>query len=201
MVGIASKCSVGLGVARHHTCEGTESGGGFSPGYVLLSFQNLTPSSSQIRLTTLKWTKVMPTPCMQNEKNPPYKGGWLKIGLSRREGTNQNTQTLINYQLAPSTTSIPIEWDKEAVHIMSIFGYWWYWPPRSGCRQGQRWEKPSPLRDIMLNNRGERMTKALGRTGEDGQTPGIKKTETSGSYRAQAIPLPHDVNSPSYMLL
>ena len=93
MVSIASKCRVGLRVAKHHPCVGTECGGGFSSGYVLLSFQNLTPSSCQNRLTTLNWTKATPTKCMQTEENAPYKGGWLEIGPTRWGRMNQNTQT------------------------------------------------------------------------------------------------------------
>ena len=42
------------------------------------------------RLTTLNWTKVMPTQCMQTGENPPYKGGWLEIGWARSGVMNQN---------------------------------------------------------------------------------------------------------------
>ena len=91
MMGIANKCGVGLRMARHHPSVGTESEGGFSSGYVLLSFQILTPSSCQEQLTTLNWTKVTPTPCMQTGENPPYKGEWLEIGYHQEGMINQNT--------------------------------------------------------------------------------------------------------------
>ena len=91
MLDITSKCRVGLRVTTQHLCVSKENEGGFSPGYVLLSFQNLTPSSRQSRLTTLTWTKATPTSCMQSEENHPYNGGWLKIGSVRIGGMNQNT--------------------------------------------------------------------------------------------------------------
>ena len=109
--GIASKCHVGLRVARLSLCVSTESEGGFSPGYVLLSFQILTPSSRQLPLTTPLELRSR-LPCVQTRENPPYKGGCPKIGLDRRGGMNQNTP---NPGLAlrwPHPCSLPIEWGR-----------------------------------------------------------------------------------------
>ena len=86
--GIASKYRVGLSVARLSLCVSTDNDGGFSPGYVLLSFQILTPSSRQIPLTTPLEIRSR-LPCVQTRENPPYKGGCPKIGLDRRGGMNQ----------------------------------------------------------------------------------------------------------------
>ena len=93
-LGIVSKCRVGLRVARQHLCVSTESGGGFSPGYVLLSFQILTPSRRQdLGLTTPHELRSCILRVLTG-KNTPYKGGCKrKIGLDRRGGMNQNTQT------------------------------------------------------------------------------------------------------------
>ena len=109
MQSIASKCRVGLRVARLSLCVSTENDGGFSPGYVLLSFQILTPSSRQPLLTTPLELRSR-LPCVQTRENPPYKGGCPKIGLDRRRGMNQNTP---NPGLAlrwPHPCSLPIEW-------------------------------------------------------------------------------------------
>ena len=114
MVGIASKCCVGLRVARHHPCVGTESVDGFSPGYVLLSFQILTPSSHQEQLTTLNWTKATPTPCMKTKENPPYKGDWLEIDPARRGGMNQNTPNPGLTPKGPILAILPIEWGRRS---------------------------------------------------------------------------------------
>ena len=91
MVGIASKCRVDLRVARHHRYMGTEREDGFSPGYVLLSFQILTPSIRQDLGLTTPHELMSCLPCVSTRENPPYKGGCPKIGLDRRRGMNQNT--------------------------------------------------------------------------------------------------------------
>ena len=162
---------MGLRVARLSLCVSTESDGGFSPGYVLLSFQNLTPSSRQFPLTTPLELRSR-LPCVQTRENPPYKGGCPKIGLDRRGGMNQNTP---NPGLAlrwPHPCSLPIEWVEEAVPRMSTFDHGWYWTPRSGCRQGTEMGGAAILaRGIMINSRGERRTKALEGTEDFQQTP------------------------------
>ena len=66
ILGIASKCCVDL-------CVGTDSEDGFSSGYILVSFQNLTSSCCQDQLATLNWTEAMPTPCSRLGKNLPLK--------------------------------------------------------------------------------------------------------------------------------
>ena len=90
MLGIVSKCHVGLYVAKQHPCVGKDSGGGFSPRYFLVSFQTLTSSSSQPKAYLSVRNKTTPT-SGHIEENHLYKGGWQKIGLARREGINQNT--------------------------------------------------------------------------------------------------------------
>ena len=82
MLGITSNCRVVLRMVRQHLCMSIESEGGFSPGYILLSFQNLTPSSRQEHY----WL-----PRVYTGENLPYKGGCQKIGSDRRGGMNQNT--------------------------------------------------------------------------------------------------------------
>ena len=90
MVGIASKCRVGLRVARHHLWVGTESEGGFSQGYVLLNFQNLTSSSRQLQ-NWLPWIELKTRlPMYVGWEKSSYKGGWLEIGPVKKWGMNQN---------------------------------------------------------------------------------------------------------------
>ena len=62
MLGIASKCLMGLLVEKQHPCVDKESEGGFSPGYVLLSFQSRTPSRGQQKADCPACNKAMPTP-------------------------------------------------------------------------------------------------------------------------------------------
>ena len=122
------------------------------------------PSDS--KLTTLKWTKVTPSPCIQTEENPPYKGGWLEIDPARRGGMNQNTPNL-GLTLMWHHSSFFTHWiGLRSCPRMSTFDHGWYWIPRSGCRQGTEMREATPSRGIMLKLRGECRTKALRETGE-----------------------------------
>ena len=167
---------MGLRVARLGLCVSTESDGGFSPGYVLLSFQILTPSSRQLPLTTPLELRSR-LPCVQTRENPPYKGGCPKIGLDRRGGMNQNTPNPGVALRWPHPCSIPIEWgirgrppnepstviERSGVVLDTL---------RSGCRQGTEMGSAAILaRGIMINSRGERRTKALEGTEDFQQTP------------------------------
>ena len=165
MMGISSKCRVGLCVAKHHSCVGTENEGGFSPRYVLLSFQNLTYSSRQLQLTTLNLIKATSTPWMQTEENPHHKGGWLEIGPARRGGMNQNTP---NPGLAlewPHYCLPSIEWDGRTLLRMNLRSLW-YWTLRSGCQQRRELRKATSYQRHYTCPRWEYMTMALGWTEE-----------------------------------
>ena len=69
-------------MARLLLCVITESDGGFSPGYVLLSFQLLTPSSRQCPTDYPVWTLVTPSPCID----------WGKSSLWRRLAGDRPSQ-------------------------------------------------------------------------------------------------------------
>ena len=63
----------------------------------------------------------------------------------------------------------------------------WYWTPGVAAGKEWRWEK-SPLQmGIMLNSRGERMTKALEGTEVEQQTPSKWGWETSGEQAVMAF--------------
>ena len=158
--GIASKCHVGLRVARLDLCVSTESDGGFSPGYVLLSFQILTLYS--VRCDYLELIQGHPTPDVQTGKNPPYKGGWLKIGPARSGGMNQYTPNPgWRSQVAPSFRPNPLN----RVRLL---------PPnvnplttvelstRSGCWQGVVMRRSCLLQTVLkLTSAGEHRTEML----------------------------------------
>ena len=150
MVGIASKFRMGLHVARHHTCEGTESGGGFSSGYVLISFQTLTSSRRQLS-DWLNWTKETPTPCIQTGENPSYKGGRLEIGSARSEEWTRIPKPWTFRW--PHPPLFNLEWRKEAAPNVNLWPQW-YWTPGLAIGKGRTWEKQLPSRVIMLNPRG-----------------------------------------------
>ena len=83
----------------------TESEGGFSPGYVLLSFQILTPPSRQeLRPDNPTWTQVTPTLCRPG-KILPIK----EVSKDRlvQEGRNEPEypKPQISSQVAPSLLS------------------------------------------------------------------------------------------------
>ena len=65
MVDISSKFRLGLRVARHYPCVDTESEGGFSQGFVLLSFQILKPSIRQLSywLSWIESRSLLPHEC------------------------------------------------------------------------------------------------------------------------------------------
>ena len=50
---------------------------------------------------------AMPTPCMQIGENPPYKGGWLKIGSFRR-GEPEYSKPQISSQVVLFTAPLPM---------------------------------------------------------------------------------------------
>ena len=60
-VGYCQQVQLGLCVAKQHPCVGSENGYGFSPEYVLHSFQILTPSGCHPKADLLVWDKAMPT--------------------------------------------------------------------------------------------------------------------------------------------
>ena len=141
MLNIASKCCVGLSVTKQHLCLGKENGGGFSAGYVLLSFQYLTLPSSQPKAD-----------CSVRKQDHTYSGQiGEKSSIKRRlvgdrpnkEGRDEteHPKPRISPEIVPSYATLPIEWSKESVIRMWTFDHRWYWTPRSGCRQGTEiWE-------------------------------------------------------------
>ena len=154
-----------LRVARHYPCVGTESEGGFSPGYILLRFQNLTPSSRQLS-DWLLWNEPksrIPHVCRLGKS--PYKGGWLEIGPARREELYQNTpnsRLTLRWVHQPSI----IYWMWWCCPRMSTFYHGWCLTLKSGYRKGTEMRETTPSRGIMLSLRRECRTKALGGTGE-----------------------------------
>ena len=144
----------------------TECDGGFSSGYVLLSFQILTPSSRQLPLTTPLELRSR-LPCVQTRENPPYKGGCPKIGLDRRGGMNQNTPNPGVALRWPHPCSLPIEWGSRGcpsnanLRPRMVLDIQVWLPARDGdgmcCH---------PSNGVMIKSRGERKTKALEGTEE-----------------------------------
>ena len=139
---------IGLRVEGQHLCVGTESGWGFSSGYILLSFQNLTHKTASPKLGFLLETGqcllCVETLKTQGEtkENPPFKGGWQKIDLARRGGMNQNTPTSDGPIQYP-----PTHWmGWEAPPECEPADYEWYWTLRSGFRQGKEVERSCLLR-------------------------------------------------------
>ena len=63
----------------------------------------------------------------------------------------------------------------------------WYWTPGVAAGKEWRWEKSPPQMGIMLNSRGERMTKALEGTEVEQQTPSKWGWETSGEQAVMAF--------------
>ena len=72
MLDIASKCHVDLLLTKQHPCVCKESEGGFSPRYILVSFQTQTPSSDKPKSDRPVWNKATPTPD-RSEKILPIK--------------------------------------------------------------------------------------------------------------------------------
>ena len=164
MLSTSSKCCGGLHVEEQNPFVRKESRGGFLPRYVLLSFQDLTPLSCKPKADFSVWNKTTPT-LGQTWENSPFKGGWLKIGSDRREGWTRIPKTLISSQETHSLIFVHwIGW--RDCPRMSIFDQEWYWTPRSGFRLETEMREAASSERIMLNPRGELMTKALWRTWE-----------------------------------
>ena len=120
------------------------------------------------------------------EENPPYKGGCPKIGWDRRGGMNQNTPNprLVLRWHYPRDLTL---WIGHGHYSQNNPKPLWYWTPGVAAGKEWRWEK-SPLQmGIMLNSRGERMTKALEGTEVEQQTPSKWGWETSGEQAVMAF--------------
>ena len=101
----------------------------------------------------------MSIPCVDWE-NPSYKGGWLKIGQTRRGGINQNTPNpLSSSQVTPSFGRhlwIGLG-DCPNVNLFTTVVL----ATRSGCRQGVVMGEVAFSRWTKTNLKGEHRTKTL----------------------------------------
>ena len=88
---------------------------GFYQDTSRLVFRTQLLLAVSLRLTTLIWTKSMPTLCIRYGRNHPYKGGWLKIGSVRRGEMNQNIPTMDYLSCDPTLDALSIEWSKDVV--------------------------------------------------------------------------------------
>ena len=119
-------------------------------------------------------------------ENPPYKGGCPKIGSDRRGGMNQNTPNPRLVLRWPHPRDLTL-WIGHGHYSQNNPKPRWYWTPGVAAGKEWRWEK-SPLQmGIMLNSRGERMTKALEGTEVEQQTPSKWGWETSGEQAVMAF--------------
>ena len=118
----------------------------------------------------------------QTGENPPYKGGWWKIGY-HQEGRDEPDypKPRINSQVAPSLLST-IEWGSRGsppnVNLLPrvVLDTQVWLPAKDGDGRSH-----SYVEGIMLNSRGERMTKTLEVTEAEQLTPGIVRVgETRG---------------------
>ena len=132
---------------------------------------------------------------MQTVENPPYKGGWLEIGITRRREMNQNIPyhgLTLRWLILLST---PTEWGKEDVTNENL-RHGWYWTSRSGYRQETEMGEATPSRCNMLNPKGECRTKSLGGTGEQDRL----LVQTGGNSRDRAglvsLHFPYYINFP-----
>ena len=91
-----------------------ESKGGFSLGYVLLSFQTLIPSSGQFKADCLVWNKATPTLGWPEKILPIKEVGW-RLATARRGEMNQNTPNADLLSGGPFFAALLIEWDKEII--------------------------------------------------------------------------------------
>ena len=156
---------------------GEESEGGFRPGYVLLSFQNLTPSSRQLS----EWL-----PEMNQGHTYPMHADWEIFPIkevcwrkAQRRGINQNT---INPGLALGFPHPPYftHWIGWRNHPrMSIFDYGWYCTPKSCCWQGMEMEEATPRRRHYVLSQRREQDKDSENDWRVGLTPSIKQEETS----------------------
>ena len=113
----------------------------------------------------------------QTGENPPYKGGWWKIGYHQEGGISQNSP---NPGLAlrwSHPCSLPIEWGSRGCPECQPSTTSGTKHPGLAAGKGRRWEKLPSSSGIMINSRGERMTKALEGTKELQQTPSTIKPE------------------------
>ena len=87
--------------------------------------------------------------------------------------------------------SLPIEWDSRGCpecqpSTMGGTGH-----PSLAAGKGRRWEVLPPSRGVMINSRGERMTKALERTEALQQTPSNNQVGETRGYRHSHHQSPH----------
>ena len=108
MLGIASKCRVGLWVTKQHPWLDKESEGSSSSGYVLVNFQIQTHSRGQPKTDYPIWTQAKSTEGHTRE-NHHYKRGLLKIGYCQ-EGKDEPEyfKPRIISQVAPSLRPYPL---------------------------------------------------------------------------------------------
>ena len=127
---------------------------------------------------------------MQTRENPPYKGGCPKIGLDRRGGMNQNTPNPGVALRWPHPFSLPIEWGIRGFPRLQPSTTGDTGHPGLAAGKGLRWEVLPLSRGVMINSRGERMTKAL-----EGQRHHNRLRATSGGetrgYRHSHHQTPH----------
>ena len=148
MLGITSKCCGGLRVAKQHPCVGKENWGGFSLGYFLMSFQNLTPLSDQPKADCPVWNKVMPTPSIQSGENLSIKEvGWRKAQSGERDDQNTpNPRLALRWSyLIPFT----IEWGEGTIPECKLSATGCTGLPGLAAGKGRGLEK-LPLRVFVL---------------------------------------------------
>ena len=126
----------------------------------------------------------------QIKENPPFKGGWLKIGYSQ-EGRDEPEypKSRISSKMAPSFAALHMEWSKEAVlriepSITSGTGH-----SGQAAGKGLRWMELQLRKAIVLNPRGKHITTALGVTW-DWLTPDTQD-ETRGILHGSANSTSH----------
>ena len=138
----------GLALEKN-SCMGEENEDGFSPGYVLLSFQTLTPPSDQPKVDRPVWDKTTPTQDRPKKILPAKEVDW-KYVIAGNGGMNQNSP---NTGLAPrwpnSFVILPMNGVKRS-SPNRIFYYKWYWTPRPDCRQETKMREVTPAECIML---------------------------------------------------
>ena len=125
-------------------------------------FSALRPPSRQYRPDYPVWTQANSG---QTGENPPYKGGWWKIGYHQEERDEPEFPRLALRW--PHPCSLPIEWGSRGcppninLRPRVVLDAQVLLPARDGDERNH-----SPSSGVMINSRGERMTKALERTEE-----------------------------------